>query len=496
MTFRYPTLLLVLMVLAAPALRAQGMFSVHVEPRIVTLGHALTLQIQARNPGGSLSALKLDALRQDFHIDSVSTRVSRRHHGGRLRITRSMSVTLYPLHSGKLRIPPLRFMGHTSRPLQVTVRQTAPGAPRVRFRVWITPAQPLVRQVTTLHLTVRDEGSVQWEPIRLPSISGLYLRRIRATQRQQTVNGVQQTVRRYVWELLPLQAGDWTIPFPMLSAVSFGNPLQYPVPPLHFHADPVPAYLPVYVPIGKVSVQRQRLPTRLKVGRAVNWTLTVTGRGLTRTSILKLLGAVGSDRAAHFYSPTVTRESGTGGDAHTLQRWQVTIPFRPLQAGTLTLPDISLAYFDPNTGRIAAATAGGQHLAVVDPGALRLRRGLYAVAALLLLGLAGYGGRVRYRRFAQRRAALARVRQAGDLQTLRHAVMGFAVHDSGPPPTTLGQWARAAGAPTGGRSQLAELARELDAVQFHRQGPVSPQVFSDLKTRIMEALRSVKAAGG
>ena len=466
MTFRYPTLLLVLMVLAAPALRAQGTFSVHVDPRVVTLGHALTLRIQARDPGQSLSALKLDALRQDFHIDSVSTSVSRRHHGGRLRITRSVSVTLYPLHSGTLRIPPLRFMGHTSRPVQVSVRQTAPGAPRVHFRAWITPAEPLVRQVTTLHLTIRDEGSVQWQPIRLPSISGLYLRRIRATQRQQTVDGVQQTVRRYVWELLPLQAGDWTVRFPMLSAVSFGNPLQYPVPPLHFHADPVPAYLPVYVPIGKVSVQRQRVPTRLKVGRAVNWTLTVT------------------------------RETRAGGDAHTVQRWQVTIPLRPLQAGTLTLPDISLAYFDPKTGRIAAATAGGQHLAVIDPGALRLRRGLYAVAALILLGLAGYGGRAWYRRFARRRAALARVRQAGDLQSLRHAVMGFAVHDSGPPPTTLGQWARAVGAANDGGSPLAELARELDAVQFHRQDPVSPRVFSELKSRIMEALRSRKAAGG
>ncbi|MEJ2646448.1 MAG: BatD family protein [Gammaproteobacteria bacterium] len=492
MKFRSLSLLGLLMVLIAPALRAEGMFSVHVDKRTVALGHPLTVEILARNPGKSLSALKLDPLKRDFHIDSVSISVSRHRQSGQTQVTRRMTVTVYPLRSGTLRIPTLRFAGHASRPLDVTVRRTGPDSPHVHFRAWIAPANPLVRQVTTLHLTIRDEGSVQWEPIRLPSISGLYLRRIRATQRQETIAGVQQTVRRYVWELMPLQAGDWTVPFPMLSAVSFGSPLQYPVPALHFHADPTPAYLPVYVPIGRVSVQRQSLPTRVAVGRAVNWTLTVTGRGLSRSAIIKLLGPMDSNKAARFYPPMVTRQSGASSD-HTLQRWRVTVPFRPLQAGPFTLPKLSLAYFDPSTGRIASATAGGQRLVIVDPAAVWLRRSVYTIAALVLLALAGYRARTWYRRIRQRRAALARIRHAGDLRALRHALIAFAVAGDRPGPVTLRQWVSIVRDHNGGQARLAELVQQLDAAQFARGSNLSERALSDLKARTMDALRSVKA---
>ena len=487
-------LLSVLAALSVPALWAHGVFSVQVDKPVVALGHPLTVQVRARDLGGSLDNLKLDALKRDFHIDSVSSNTIRQHRGAHLSVTRRLTLTVYPLRGGKLRIAPLHFRGHTSRPLTVTVRPAAPGGPRVHSRAWMTPAQPMVRQAATLHLTVRDDGTLQWNAVRLPTISGLYIRRLTATQRQETVGGIHQSVRRYTWELMPLQAGDWKISFPMLSAGSFGKPLKYPVPPVHFHADPAPAYLPVYVPVGKVSVHGQTPPARVTVGQPVHWTLTVTGKGLSRSDILKLLGPVPDSKAARFYPPRVARQAASSGHA-LVQTWRLTLPFRPLQAGALTLPTVSVPYFDPATGRLDAATVGGSHLQVIDPAARWWRLSLY-VAALLVLGtLALHTLWRRYRRFRARQAVIARIREARNVNALRHALMGSGARAPDHPPLTLRQWLAAVGRPAPSHQSLTDLIQRLDAARFAPDGALNESGFAALKNEALESIRHLKTDG-
>ncbi|MGA7800330.1 MAG: BatD family protein [Gammaproteobacteria bacterium] len=488
-------LLLVLAVLAAPAGGAQADFSVHVDKHAIALGQPLTVSIRARNLGNGLDRLNLKALKRDFHIGSMTTSSAREQREGQGFVTDRMSLTVYPLHSGTLPIGPLTFMGHTSRPLSVTVRNTGPDAPAVRFKAWIDPSGPLVRQVTTLHLTIYDEGSVQWAPVRLPQASGLYTRRISATRREEKIDGMQQTVYRYEWALTPLQAGDWKIAFPMLSADRFGTPLRYPLPPVRFHVNPAPAYLPVYVPIGRVSIHGQTLPGQLTLRQPANWILTVTGEGLTREGIAKLLGPLDGGSAVRFYPPTIVKESQGRGDG-TLQTWRVTLPFRPLRAGLLTLPTVSVAYFDPVTGRIASATASGPRVRVAGPVGHALRVGGYGLALLVALGWGAYRLRNRYRRIRARRAALTRVRAAADVPTLRHALMAFPalVRPSSTlaSPITLAQWLTAIQYQCGPQTELAQLAQYLDAAQFGADGTLSESRLSALKDRAIAMLRRLK----
>lgn len=485
-------LLSVLSIVAAPALGATAAFSAHLNKRSLALGEALTLQVDARGIGASLSALKLDKLKRDFHVGTVAIDTARVRHKGGVLVKQHMTVGLYPLRGGTLRIAPFEFEGYRSAPLTVVVHASAPGVPRVQFTTGIIPSVPRVRQTALLRLTIYDAGNVQWAPIRLPSAGGLYISRISASQRQEIVHGVQQTVHRYVWEVMPLRTGDRTIRFPMLSADSFGSSLRYPVPPVHFHAARVPAYLPVYVPIGPVTLREHALPTKLAVGRPANWTLTVTGDGLTPQSIARLLGPIRGNGAVQFYPPSIVREKRAASPGMT-QAWRVTVPFRLLREGRIVFPSLALAYFDPVSGRVESARLRGSYVLAIDPLRHTLGRGAVVLAALGALAVLLFRIGIAYRRYRVRRAALARVCRAADLTALRRALVGFGEGSSTAPPLTLRRWLSAIEREYGLQPRLDRLIGHLESVQFGPKDVSSDIPVAVMKSQVIDILRHLRA---
>lgn len=473
--------------LVAAMLQPAFALSARADRHELALGQALTLELRAAGAGPSLDAVRLDALKGDFEVFRASAATSSRLREGRVETERSLTLTLYPLRSGRLRVPALSLDGRSSRPFEIRVLPAGPGVPRVSFRLGLEPAAPNVRQAAVLELDIYDDGSLQWSAPDLSNTPGLLVRRLEDEQRRETLDGASVSTHRYRWAILPLQAGRQALALPMLDATKFGVHLRYRAPPFAFSARPLPAYLPSYLPVGRPSLTARPLPTRLVVGRPVEWALTVRTAGLSREGLVRLLSPQDASADLRFYPPRVSRADPVP-QASPGQVWRVAFPIRPLRAGAVRLPRLSLPYYDPAAGRVEAVTLAGPLLEVADPVGRAIRLAAAAGAGLLLVAVLGYRLRPRWRRAWARRSALGRIARADSPWGVRAALLAFDP-DGGAPCVTLGQWLRRLG---GGQDRgLRELATALEAACF-APGPALP--LAELKRRAAAALKKLEPA--
>jgi len=323
-----------------------------------------------------------------------------------------------------------------------------------------------VREAVVLTLDLYDDGSLQWSPPGELRAPGTHLRYLGERQVEATVEGAAYTVHRYRWALTSLREGGLEVKFPTLAAVKFGKRLHYPAPAVVFQASPVPAYLPVHVPVGKVSLAPGPLPDGWVVGRPVNWTFTASGAGITAEGLSRLLADLPDRAGLHAYAAQVSGRPPTPGDAGAAQTFDVIIPVTPLAGGAIRLPDVRLPYFDQATGRIVLAQLTGARVEVVDP----VRQRIIAVGLLLggtlLAGMLVFVSMRRWKRMRIRRAALARVRAADSAEALTRALLAFDDGHGAPGGTTLGQWLVRLEDRMEASGQLARLVEALEAGRY------------------------------
>ncbi len=352
--------------------------AINTDKQSMALGEALTVTLTVEGASDIVSDVNLAKLKQNFNIYSVSTAASKLHKKGRSINVETMTLILYPLHTGKLTIPALHYKDKHSTALHVSVLAFNKQLSKVVFKTASDNAHPLVRQEVTLTLDIYDDGSLQWTAPHEIVAPGAHLRRLAESQSEETLDGVRYTLHRYAWALMPLRDGKLNVEFPLLDAFKFGTRLRYPVAPLRLDVAAVPAYLPVYVPIGKPVVSVQDLPVKLALHRPVNWVLTVQGNGISAEGVRGLLSTLRSDAAFNFYPLTVNDNDGTRATS-ALQVLRVTVPFVPEQTGTQKMPDINLPYYDPATARVDSLLVPGAHIRVFNP--------VWAVVVEVLSGL-------------------------------------------------------------------------------------------------------------
>jgi hypothetical protein len=458
---------------------------VQADRKELVLGEALTLEVrvQGRAEAQSLDALKLDQLQADYDVRGVSRSRQSTTRKGREETTDVVTMTLYPLRSGQLHIPPLTFMGTASKPIPVSVLLSGPNTPRVLIRPGMAPARPLVRQGATLTLDILDDGSLQWQPMAPVAAAGMHLRALPESQREATVDGVKYTLHRHAWAATPLRDGNLVVRFPMLDATKFGARLRYAAPPLMFAADPVPAYLPVHVPVGRPAIRAEPLPASIAVNRPLNWQLTVQGSGISEEGIAKLLAAsLGDSATIRFYAPKIRADAATSA----IRTLHVTLPFQALRAGDAALPEIAIPYYDPQSGRLERLVLPAQTVVVTSPLRQAATRVLTGLAALLLAGWLAYRLGKAVRRMRARRDSLRRIAQASDAAQLKEALLAFGARRH----ATLRQWLAQLPATHDASKKLAGLAQQLEQACY---GTIKQEKsFVRLKGEIVEAMKRAR----
>ncbi len=482
---------------------AAASLEVRVEPKSLAMGEPLSAEIRASGLGARLDESIIAPWRRDFEVYTASTSTTEQ----RGRSTQVMSVTLYPLRSGDLSLAPLALAGKTSRAVPVRVETSGPDVPRVFARAYLdrihpnghggranpnderrdrrvrslSPTSPpegesdevslrdvhvTVREAVLLTLDLHDDGSLQWSPpgeLRAPD---MHLRYLGERQAEATLEGTAYTVHRYHWALTPLREGSLEVKFPTLAAVKFGKRLRYPAPAVGFEASPVPAYLPVHVPVGKVSLAPGPLPAGWVVGRPVNWTFTVSGAGITAEGLSRLLADMPDRAGLRAYAAQVSGRPATPGDAAAAQTFDVAIPVMPLAGGEIRLPDVRLPYFDQAAGRIVLAQLTGAPVEVVDPVRQRIIVAGLLLGGTLLAGMLAYIGMRRWKRMRIRHAALARVGTADSAEALTRALLAFDDGHGAPGGATLGQWLVRLEERMEAPEQLARLVQALEVGRY------------------------------
>lgn len=439
---------LLLLLTALPALAAPAY---RVEPASVALGEPLSLSITARPE--LLEKIDLAPLANDFELRD-------RTQGGDANEA-NLSLTLYPLRTGRIVLPNL---GLPMRAPSVTVLEQSATMPKVRFRFETEPRQMYVRQPVRLTLEACDDGSLMWQRPRLSTQEGVFLRPLNEEQFDVEREGERCTAHRWHWSLQPTVAGETLLPLPMLEANKFGKQLRLPPPQLSLSVLPVPNWLPNDAAVGRPQIFAEPLPGEWPVERPLAWRLEVDG-GYSTEALQNLLRLqlAGLPQFAG-YAPAVEELAGTSG----VPRQAVTLYALFDQRGNAKLPDLVFPWYDPASGSLQQVKLAGQGVAIVDPARQRLLFWLEVLSLLLAAATLGY---LLWRALAwrlRRRRGLNELKRVGDLAGLVRQLCAFSLRRHAAPAATLGEWRQRmlqeAEAPG-----LAELVAAVEAAHYGKQ---------------------------
>lgn len=444
---------------------AEVRLTLKADKKNIVLGEPLTVELKAEDVRAPLSSISLDKLKQDFNVYGISSSVQTQSKKGHRVSSETMTLTLYPLRAGKLQLPALSYSGKNSPPLVVTVAESSKQMQRVLIKAALDTLHPQVRQAATLTLEVYDDGSMQWTAPREIVANGAHQRRLAESQREEMVDGTRYTVHHYAWALMPLREGGMMVEFPMLDAFKFGTRLRYAVAPVWINAAPVPAYLPVHVPVGAPVVSVDPLPGEIALERPVNWTFAVQGSGISAEGVSKLLSAIRSNESLRFYPPIISAAENVRPTTAT-QTLLVTLPFVPLRTGTLQLPEINLSYYDPASARVEAVVIPGARIEVFNPVWQTVQQ--VAAALLALLGAFGLGYWLlnKFRRALKRRKSLLAISSATSADGLHRALLKFDIAAAPVQCLTLQQWLLQMQLDYGVDERLSAAVQKLASAQY------------------------------
>ena len=108
-----------------------------VDKKTIALGEALTVELRVEGVRETISVINLDQLKKNFNVYGVSVSAQEIIKKGRHIKTEIMTLTLYPLRSGKLQIPALSYNGKKTPALTVNVLEFSKQVSQVTFKTAI-----------------------------------------------------------------------------------------------------------------------------------------------------------------------------------------------------------------------------------------------------------------------------------------------------------------------------------------------------------------------
>ena len=405
-------------------------------------------------------SIDLGALDEGFHLERGFTELSQTESG--LTVRRE-AVSLYPRRLGEQSVPALTHGGARSLPVPIVVLPPRPEDAAVEVSVRVPDRRLKAGQQLVIRVDVATTDPrvrVETEPLRLP---GAETHLLPATE---TTDGPQ--IRRSLgWAVVLRSTGAHSIDLPRLRYQLFGRDLRrFHFPALHVEVEPIPAYVPITVPVGQVAVASTLAGERANR----HWHLVVETDGQLPAGVPELqaelatLAGVDASRIA-----ATQRTEARADGVRTVVELRAPLPALLVGIGA-DLP-VTLRYFDPVAGRLQVHT---HRLPREWRLPLWLASGL-AAAGLGLLGVGAWWARGAHGRWRVRRAYLQQVARAGDPQSLRRLLLAEAGH------RTLGEWAAASARPESAR----ELATALDTACFRSQPSVDLDALRDATLRVL-----------
>lgn len=343
----------------------------------VELGETVTLNLRV-NGGGMVQTPDLGALSRDFAVLGTSSSTSISIVNGTRSAQVTVGVALRPLHVGSLQIPPLSFAGGTTQPLQLEVvaadpKAVASGRKDVFVEAMAEPAGGYVGQQLVYTERLFFVANLTDGALEDPQLAGVDVQRLGNEINYQAERGGRRynvIERRYA--LTPQREGHLEIPPVAFQGdmvdmadpnAFFGNATPVtassPAVPIEVRAAPAQAAHTVWLPAHDLVLGLDGGPAHgdLRVGQALNVVMSVQATGLPYEA-LPTLSLPALDGATVYPDKPV---NGTRVDGQWLVgRRQQGFAIVPNRAGTLTIPETTLTWWNVVTDRAEVARIPAQ----------------------------------------------------------------------------------------------------------------------------------------
>jgi hypothetical protein len=387
MSYRWLLLLCLLLPLSALAASVQA----SLDRNDVHLGETVTLNLRI---DGSMNAdtPDLSALDNDFEVLGSSTNSTLTVMNGRPSAELMIGIALRPKHVGDLQIPPLSVAGSQTAPLILHVGppDTATGT-ETRKDVFIeTVASPEhVYAGQQLLYTVRLFFDVNLNSGTLPDPhpDGTDVRKLGNDTNYETVrNGRRYHVIERRYALIPQHAGTLTIPSVEFQGEAvdpanpndpgsffgqgglFGNtsPVTADSSPVTLNVQAAPADWgsTAWLPARELTLRLEGVPgdDKAQVGQPINLRMSIDAIGLPADALPQLsLSNIDGATVYPDQSTDTTHDDGQWLNGHRQRSFAIF----PQHAGPLTIPAITLTWFNVQTGQKQVATVPAHTLTVL-----------------------------------------------------------------------------------------------------------------------------------
>lgn len=333
------------------------------------LGETVTLNVETTDTGAS--APDFSALSKDFDVGGTQSSQQVSIVNGVRDAKMLWAVALQPKHEGRIAIAPLAVGNAQTAPLELDVQAAAPPAQAggdLFFEIDAQPRNPYVQQEVRYTVKLYYAIDLTGGSIGEPKVDGLSAKHLgQDKQYVATVGGRRYQVVEQHYALTPERSGTIAIPallfrgttLDMRDPTSFfsrGREVTARSEPITLDVREQPASWPAgqpWLPVASLVLQDQSdLPAEVHVGDAVTRTvrLQAQGAGFEQLPELQLQAHDGADVYPD-KSDTRTRDDGDWLYGERVRKFAI-VPNRP---GTLTVPGLSVDWWNTQTDRLETA---------------------------------------------------------------------------------------------------------------------------------------------
>lgn len=346
-----------------------------------------TLELIIRTESRDVQGMPdLKSVEADFEVLTTRTSSQYRVINGSVQAWTEWIIALRPLRTGTLRVPSLTYRGESTEPLALNVVPLDPAlkkemGDRVFFETSIEPENPYVQAQTIYvrRLLYADGTQIYGEMPDTPVIDNavvLVLGNAKSSTVERNGNRYGMIEQRYA--IFPERSGEFEIPGAMVSGsvrMRVNNRLRRNgvrviAKPTTVNVRPIPKDYPKdvpWLPASDVSLLEawDDTPPVFKLGESVRQTLIVRGDAATGSLIPPLQYSVPESHfRAYPEQPDIADNRGGGGVIGTRSRsWSMI----PTAEGAITLPAVSVTWFNTTTERVEVSELPERELRVFGP---------------------------------------------------------------------------------------------------------------------------------